>query len=374
MKKNIINHKYLALSVSIAATLALTGCSKAAETENAFSETESVIAIESSETTTIEIEASPKAETMSYTFTDMNATMYAKSSVNVRSLPSTDGTRLDSLIKNQAVTVTGKCNETGWYRIVYNDGEAYINNKYLSDTAVADNITSAGTGTEVTSTDTNIELMTAAIEQFGMNIIIYDNEIICDSTTGRQIGVIKDGQISVVNDGQVFAATTTMATMTDGFHRAAAEQIWAYMNEERVAAGLHVLEWKEDIYNYACERAQAIVTAYGHNADKYGENILRSSNSSDPYYLHMLWHDSPDHHENYMSNGYDYGACAVYVYNGTVYAVENFIMGGLYAVDTWTASNGVVVSIMADGGLMAGDGVHSLEELQAAMNEYDACH
>ena len=49
-------------------------------------------------------------------------------------------------------------------------------------------------------------------------------------------------------------------------------------------------------------------------------------------------------------------------------------MGGLYAVDTWTASNGVVVSIMADGGLMAGDGVHSLEELQAAMNEYDACH
>ena len=71
-----------------------------------------------------------------YTYTDMNATMYAKSSVNVRSLPSADGERLGSLSTNQEVTVTGQCNETGWYRIEFNGSVAYVSNNYLSDTKV----------------------------------------------------------------------------------------------------------------------------------------------------------------------------------------------------------------------------------------------
>lgn len=47
-----------------------------------------------------------------YTYTDLNKTMYAKSSVNVRSLPLKDGTKIGSLSQNQAVNVTGQCNET----------------------------------------------------------------------------------------------------------------------------------------------------------------------------------------------------------------------------------------------------------------------
>lgn len=60
------------------------------------------------------------AVNIAYTYTDMSKTMYAKSAVNVRSLPSTGGTRLGSLSKNQEVAITGQCNETGWYRISYN--------------------------------------------------------------------------------------------------------------------------------------------------------------------------------------------------------------------------------------------------------------
>lgn len=37
---------------------------------------------------------------------------------------------------NDEVTVTGQCNETGWYRIAYGDSEAYVSNKYLGDSKV----------------------------------------------------------------------------------------------------------------------------------------------------------------------------------------------------------------------------------------------
>ena len=88
-----------------------------------------------------------------YTYTDMNATMYATQTVNVRNLPSTDGEKVGSLSTNQEVAITGQAS-TGWYRIEYNGGEAYVSNKYLSDEKVevqapaekpADNVGS-GTG------------------------------------------------------------------------------------------------------------------------------------------------------------------------------------------------------------------------------------
>ena len=71
-----------------------------------------------------------------YTYTDMTATMYAKQTVNVRNLPSTDGNRLGGLSTNQEVAVSGQCNETGWYRIEYDGQTAYVSNNYLSDTKV----------------------------------------------------------------------------------------------------------------------------------------------------------------------------------------------------------------------------------------------
>ena len=74
-----------------------------------------------------------KGSKLTYTYTELSATMYAKSAVNVRDLPSTDGNKLGGLSSGQAVTVTGKCNETGWYRIDYNGSVAYVSNSYLVD-------------------------------------------------------------------------------------------------------------------------------------------------------------------------------------------------------------------------------------------------
>ena len=68
---------------------------------------------------------------LTYTYTDMDATMYAQKTVNVRSLPNTDGEKLGSLSTNDEVKVTGQCAETSWYRIEYSGNVAYVSNDYL---------------------------------------------------------------------------------------------------------------------------------------------------------------------------------------------------------------------------------------------------
>ena len=86
----------------------------------------------SEETETAETTPEPTADP-EYTYTDMEAAMYVKQSVNVRDLPSTDGNRLGGLSTNQEIAVTGQCNETGWYRFEYNGQTAYVSNSYISD-------------------------------------------------------------------------------------------------------------------------------------------------------------------------------------------------------------------------------------------------
>ncbi len=69
-----------------------------------------------------------------YTYSDLNATKYVNTDANVRNLPSKEmGDIIGGLSVNSAVLVTGRCNETGWYRIEYNGGEAYIYDGLLND-------------------------------------------------------------------------------------------------------------------------------------------------------------------------------------------------------------------------------------------------
>lgn len=69
----------------------------------------------------------------SFTYKDLDKTMYATSNVQVRDLPNTDGNKLGSLLSGEKVTVTGQCNETSWYRISFNGSVGYVSNKYLSN-------------------------------------------------------------------------------------------------------------------------------------------------------------------------------------------------------------------------------------------------
>lgn len=83
------------------------------------------------ETKKEETDKTEETQKEKYTYTELSETLYAKSSVNVRDLPSTDGKQLGKLSQYDKVTVTGQCNETGWYRISYKNGTGYVSSKYL---------------------------------------------------------------------------------------------------------------------------------------------------------------------------------------------------------------------------------------------------
>lgn len=335
-----------------------------------------------------------------YTYSDLSKTMYAKSTVNVRSLPSTSGSKLGSLSKNQEVAVTGQCNETGWYRISYNGGEGFVSNKYLMDTpvAAAANVAQAQTGAKAKTTSnssTGDPVTDAAIAKYGPNIMIFEDGTIYSTETWQQVGTV-DGTGSVSD----YTKPAEPVKPADGFNRSIAEQVWAKVNAERTAAGLNALAWDENIYNFACQRAQALVTDFSHNGcGNYGENILINYDGTAES-IHNQWYNSKGHHDNYMRSDIGSGACAIYVYNGNYYGVENFALASSPQTDpyagqqtrevngttvdltgqqaeafdngnTWTASNGVVIYIQSDGNMSCnavGDAA------TAAINEYFDTH
>ena len=186
-------------------------------------------------------------------------------------------------------------------------------------------------------------------------------------------------------------------TSTEPYYdKTMAQAIWGYVNAERTAAGLSEISWDENVYSFACQRAQAIIADFSHNGcGGYGENILYCSAPASAYDLHMLWYNSQGHHDNYMRANYTGGACAVYYSNGIYYAVENFYGSSSPVYDTreingqtinvtkeqaeaidtghyWIASNGAVVFYTSpyDYGCYAA----TEAEVDAAMEEFISCH
>ena len=107
------------------------GTGKAANKETEAEEE----AAKEDETAEIGNEENPESE-QQYTYTDMSATMYATQTVNIRTLPSTDGEKVGSLSANDEIAITGQCNETSWYRFEYNGSTAYVSNNYVSDSKI----------------------------------------------------------------------------------------------------------------------------------------------------------------------------------------------------------------------------------------------
>ena len=65
---------------------------------------------------------------------ELDKTMYATSVVTVRSVSNAEGDKLGTLSYAQSVHVTGRDKNTGWYRIEYNGGSAWVSDSYLSNT------------------------------------------------------------------------------------------------------------------------------------------------------------------------------------------------------------------------------------------------
>lgn len=222
-----------------------------------------------------------------YTYSELTQTMYAKSAVNVRDLPSTDGKKIGSLKANQEITVTGKCNQTGWYRFDWNNTTGYVSDKYIVSEKPVSNVT-ANTGNSNT-----------AGNQYASNTV--------DDTFG-----ITEEQIEnfMKTHGDGATGNTTTTTSKDAyFDRTMAEQVFAMVNAERSAAGIPELAWSEDLYNLAVERCNADDEHAGATtAENYQAGQPAEVSAS---FIHQKWHDSQGHYNNYMDSRHVAGAVAI---------------------------------------------------------------
>lgn len=296
---------------------------EAATTEPAVEPTETPTESETAPTETTPVESpspavEPTAEPVvtetttaadaGYTYSELSQTMYAKSAVNVRNLPSTDGKKIGSLKASQEITVTGKCDQTGWYRFDWNNTTGYVSDKYIVS------------------------------EKPAVNTVAANNTTAGNSNTAGNNTAATQQNTATPAPAQT---TTTGTTDTSGeyFDRAMAEQVFALVNEERVANGIPALIWSEDVYNIAVQRCYENDLHAGMRAGT-SENYSKGQQTAEEIY--QGWHDSPGHHDNYMNPNYTYSAVAV-----RVVPLMGGVLGNIhvhYQVFTWdnTAANSSV--------------------------------
>lgn len=216
----------------------------------------------------------------SYTYSEMdNVVMYAKTGVDVRDLPAASGNKVMRLTKGQEVTVTGKCVETGWYRIVVDGKEMYVSSSYIT----ADKPSASSTGSGSSQTD----------------------------QTGQT------GTTQTTNQNQQGTGTTETTSTSNDVSTAFID----YLNQQRAAAGLSQVTWDSGLAAGAKTRAVEISTYFEHDLRFNAfENILgvESSFVADWY---NQWYGSDIHRQAMMNPNLTSAAAAFYEVDGYYYVV-----------------------------------------------------
>ena len=244
--------------------------SEGAETSKESESDDAVSTIVPAETTPVAVNSNvtaPAEQEAAYTVTEMAAIKYVKNTVNLRQGPGTEYAKVGNLTKGQQVTVTGQA-DNGWYQL---DSGAFVSNKYLTDTAPAQQV--ADTVPNV-STD--------------------------------QTGTIIPG-----------------GTNTESFGGTSADFI-NYLNQQRTAAGLNALEWDDNLAAVAQRRAQELTVDNSHNGSPAdcSEIIYMGGSSYTDWY--NAWYKSQAHRENMFREDHGTAACAYYYQNYNYYVVTLF--------------------------------------------------
>lgn len=256
-----------------------------------------------------------------YTYSELSQTMYAKSAVNVRDLPSTDGKKIGSLKASQEIIVTGKCDQTGWYRFDWNNTIGYVSDKYIvSEKPAVNTVASTNNSNNTAGNTTQQNTATPA------------------ATPAP-------------------AQTTTTGSSEPYFDRAMAEQVFALVNNDRVANGLNALAWNEDMYNIAVQRCYEGVEGDIHGMMRNGtsENRVQGPlDDSGAQGIYQSWHDSPGHRNNYLNATYTSGAVAIYalpIPGG--WALPDIVSYEVFTWDNTAANSSVTINTPAQDNSVA---------------------
>lgn len=102
---------------------------------------------------------------------EVETTMYAQKTVNVRSLPSTDGEKLGTLSINEEIVALGEAVD-GWQKVRYKDQIAYISAEYLGMEKVEIQTPVAGTAMQANEITANDIPLPADFDPNGIVIVI----------------------------------------------------------------------------------------------------------------------------------------------------------------------------------------------------------
>ena len=142
------------------------------------------------------------------------------------------------------------------------------------------------------------------------------------------------------------AQTTTTGSSEPYFDRTVAEQVFALVNNDRVANGLPALTWNEDMYNIAVQRCYEGAAGDIHGMMRNGTSENRTEGQmgdGGAQEIYQSWYNSTAHRNNYLNATYTSGAVAVYAQPCPIEG-----LGGpqvvAYEVFTWdnTATNSSV--------------------------------
>ena len=263
-----------------------------------------------------------------YTYSELNQTMYAKSAVNVRDMPSTDGKKIGSLKASQEITVTGKCDQTGWYRFDWNGTTGYVSDKYIVSEKPVSNI---ATNTGSNSTAGKQYASNTETDEFGISDAVIEN-------------------FMKTHDNGATGDTNTITSKDAYFDRAMAEQVFAMVNAERSAAGIPELAWSEDLYNIAIERCHE---NDGHAGVRpgTGENCQTGSfgdDNANASTIHQNWKNSKGHYDNYMNTMYGTGAVAILripANLGGIQLGDGVVAYEVFGVDSTATNSSVTINI-----------------------------
>lgn len=113
-------------------------------------------------------EQTPASEEVGPKFTEVNETVYATTSVNVRSSYSAASDKVGSLSAGASATRTG-VGDNGWSRIVYGDSVAYVSSDYLTTTKPSTNTGSTQTSEPSTGSSSSSGGTSSGGTQSGSN-------------------------------------------------------------------------------------------------------------------------------------------------------------------------------------------------------------
>ena len=186
----------------------------------------------------------------------VTGTMYAKSAVNVRNQPSTDGEKVGRLAYGQEITVTGQCKETGWYQIELNGETAFVSNSYIVAEKPATTQTASNT----------------------------DNQ---GSDSGQTTNQGTDPGTAAKTDDTAVDAQNVSGEFV------------ALLNADRQAMGLSTVTANGTLDSNALESAKAIVVNYSHDALASTRGGANRANIGQGYGsaadVYAAWKASPGH-------------------------------------------------------------------------------